>query len=82
MIFVLVFVGVAVGLSFIDDRVKSAWDAEHFIGANLLGIIPDLSSLKDEEKYSLVLENRQVPGTESFLSVYSASQDPFQIGFP
>ena len=39
---VLVFFGVAVGLSFVDDRIKSAWDVETFIGANLLGIIPDL----------------------------------------
>jgi capsular exopolysaccharide synthesis family protein len=82
MIFILVFVGVAVGLSFIDDRVKSAWDVEHFIGANLLGIIPDLSALKDEEKYSLVLENRQVPGTESFLSVYSAAKIHSKLDFP
>ncbi len=82
LIFVLVFVGVAVGLSFIDDRIKSAWDVEHFIGVNLLGIIPDLSSLKDEEKYSLVLENRQVPGTESFLSVYSAVKIHSKLDFP
>ncbi len=82
MIFVLVFVGVAVGLSFIDDRIKSAWDVEHFIGANLLGIVPDLSALKDEEKYSLVLNNRQVPGTESFLSVYSAVKITSKLDFP
>ncbi len=82
LIFILVFVGVAVGLSFIDDRIKSAWDVEHFIGVNLLGIIPDLSSLKDEEKYSLVLENRQVPGTESFLSVYSAAKIHSKLDFP
>lgn len=81
-VFLLVFVGIAVGLSFIDDRIKSAWDVEHFIGSNLLGIIPDLSALKDEEKYSLVLENRQVPGTESFLSVYSAAKINSKLDFP
>ena len=48
----LVFIGVAVGLSFIDDRIKSAWDVESFIGVNLLGIIPDLSALKDDDKHS------------------------------
>src|SRR5207249_2349236 len=42
---VLVFLGVAVGLSFIDDRIKSAWNVESFIGANLLGIIPDLAAM-------------------------------------
>lgn len=82
MIFLLVFVGVAVGLSFIDDRIKSAWDVEHFIGVNLLGIIPDLSSLKDEEKYSLVLDNHHAPGTESFLSVYSAAKIHSKLDFP
>lgn len=79
---VLVFVGVAVGLSFIDDRIKSAWDVEHYIGVNLLGIIPDLSSLKDEEKYTMVLNNRQAPGSESFLSVYSAVKIHSKLDFP
>lgn len=82
MLFFVVFIGVAVGLSFIDDRIKSAWDVEHFIGVNLLGIIPDLSSLTDEEKYSLVIQNRQTPGTESFLSVYSAAKIHSKLDFP
>jgi capsular exopolysaccharide synthesis family protein len=79
---VLVFIGVAVGLSFIDDRIKSAWDVEHFIGLNLLGIIPDLSALKDDDKYTLVLNNNQTPGVESFLSVYSAVKIHSKLDFP
>ena len=79
---ILVFLGVAVGLSFIDDRVKSAWDVESFIGANLLGIIPDLASLKDEEKYNLLIENKQAPGTEAFLSVYSSIKIHSKLDFP
>jgi succinoglycan biosynthesis transport protein ExoP len=79
---ILVFVGVAIGLSFVDDRIKSAWDVEHYIGVNLLGIIPDLSSMKDEEKYTMVLNNRQVPGSESFLSVYSAVKIHSKLDFP
>jgi len=78
----IVFVGVAVGLSFIDDRIKSAWDVEHFIGVNLLGIIPDLSAMKDDEKYTLVLNNNQAPGVESFLSVYSAVKIHSKLDFP
>jgi succinoglycan biosynthesis transport protein ExoP len=78
----IVFVGVAVGLSFIDDRIKSAWDVEHFIGVNLLGIIPDLSALKDDDKYTLVLNNNQAPGVESFLSVYSAVKIHSKLDFP
>lgn len=79
---VLVFLGVAIGLSFIDDRIKSAWDVESFIGANLLGIIPDLASMKDEEKYSLLVGNRQAPGVEAFLSVYSSVKIHSKLDFP
>lgn len=79
---VIVFIGVAVGLSFIDDRIKSAWDVESFIGANLLGIIPDLGSVKDGEKYSLLLENKQAPGVEAFLSVYSSIKIHSKLDFP
>lgn len=79
---VIVFIGVAIGLSFIDDRIKSAWDVESFIGANLLGIIPDLGSLKDDEKYTLVAGSKQVPGLEAFLSVYSSIKIHSKLDFP
>ena len=79
---VLVFFGVAIGLSFIDDRIKSAWDVESFIGANLLGIIPDLASTKDEDKYSLLLNDAQAPGVEAFLSVYSSVKIHSKLDFP
>jgi capsular exopolysaccharide synthesis family protein len=79
---VLVFFGVAVGLSFIDDRVKSAWDVESFIGANLLGIIPDLESMKDDEKYTLLVDNKQALGVEAFLSVYSSIKIHSKLDFP
>lgn len=81
-IFILVFLGVAFGLSFIDDRIKSAWDVESFIGANLLGIIPDLASIKDEEKYTMLLDNNQSPGVEAFLSVYSSIKIHSKLDFP
>lgn len=77
-----VFFGVAFGLSFIDDRIKSAWDVEHFIGSNLLGIIPDLSDLKDQEKYRLILDNQNERGSESFLSVYSSVKIHSKLDFP
>lgn len=78
----LVFIGVAIGLSFLDDRIKSAWDVESFIGASLLGIVPELSSMKDEEKYTLLLENKQAPGVEAFLSVYSSIKIHSKLDFP
>ncbi|HEY0945074.1 MAG TPA: polysaccharide biosynthesis tyrosine autokinase, partial [Opitutaceae bacterium] len=81
-LFVFVFVGVALALSVIDDRIKSAWDVESFIGTSLLGIIPDLSELKDADRHSLVLHNKQAPGTESFLSVYSSVKIHSKLDFP
>lgn len=78
----LVFAGVAIGLSFLDDRVKSAWDIEGFIGANLLGIIPELADVPDGEKHALVTSNKTSPGSEAFLSVYSAVKIQSKLDFP
>ncbi|MCU0792153.1 MAG: polysaccharide biosynthesis tyrosine autokinase [Opitutaceae bacterium] len=77
-----VFFGVAFGLSFIDDRIKSAWDVEHYIGSSLLGIIPDLSSLSDREKYRLALDQKSEHGSESFLGVYSSVKIHSKLDFP
>jgi succinoglycan biosynthesis transport protein ExoP len=82
MLGVIVFALVAIGLSFLDDRVKSAWDIEGFIGAHLLGIIPELGDVPDTEKHSLVNSNRTSPGSEAFLSVYSAAKIQSKLDFP
>jgi succinoglycan biosynthesis transport protein ExoP len=79
---VIVFLVVAVGLSFVDDRIKSAWDVESFIGADLLGIVPDLGSLKDSEKYSLLTKERQDLGAEAFLGIYSSIKIRSKLDFP
>lgn len=78
----VLFVGIALLLSYIDDRIKSSWDVEHFIGSTLLGIVPDLSQVRDEEKYQIVLNNKQTPGLESFLSIYSAVKIHSKLDFP
>jgi len=78
----LVFFGVAIGLNYIDDRIKSAWDVENFIGVNLLGIIPDLSDIKDDDKYTLLMNDSQAPGSEAFLSVYSSVKIHSKLDFP
>jgi succinoglycan biosynthesis transport protein ExoP len=79
---VIVFIGVALALSFIDDRVKSSWDVESFIGVNLLGIIPNLNTIKEEDRYTLVLDGSQAPGVEAFLSVYSSAKIHSKLDFP
>jgi succinoglycan biosynthesis transport protein ExoP len=78
----VVFAAVAIGLSFIDDRVKSAWDIEGFIGTTLLGIIPELGDVPDTEKHSLVNSNSASPGSEAFLSIYSAVKIQSKLDFP
>ena len=78
----LTFIGVSVGLTFIDDRIKSAWDIESFIGVNLLGIVPDLSSIKSDEKYTLLIDNKQTSGVEPFLNIYSSIKIHSKLDFP
>lgn len=77
-----VFFGVAFGLSMIDDRIKSAWDVESYIGVTLLGIIPDLVSVRDEDKYRLGIASKATPGVEAFLSVYSAVKISSKLDYP
>jgi capsular exopolysaccharide synthesis family protein len=79
---ILVFVGVAVGLSFIDDRIKSTWDVESFLGVNLLGIVPDLANVNSEEKYTLLADSEHVTGGEAFLGIYSAVKIHSKLDFP
>ncbi len=78
----VVFFVIAIGLSFIDDRIKSAWDVEGFIGAPLLGIIPELAEVPDTEKHTLVTTDKTSPGSEAFLSVYSAVKIQSKLDFP
>lgn len=78
----VVFFAVAFGLSLLDDRIKSSWDVESFIGTNLLGIIPDLQGVKDADKYRLIIDQKSDPGSESFLGVYSAVKIHSKLDFP
>ena len=84
---VLTFIGVAIGLSFIDDRIKSAWDIESFIGVDLLGIIPDLPGIKGTRTNTpsfLTEANGFQPSevVEPFLGVYSAIKIHSKLDFP
>jgi polysaccharide biosynthesis transport protein len=77
-----VFFGVAFGLSMVDDRIKSSWDVESFIGVPLLGIIPNLSQVADDDKHQLAIRNKATPGVEAFLSVYSAVKIQSKLDYP
>ncbi len=80
---IMTFFGIAIMLGFIDDRVKSAWDVESFIGVQLLGIIPQLSQLKEDEKVSLAtLSTGSESGNEAFLGLYSSVKIQSKLDFP
>jgi succinoglycan biosynthesis transport protein ExoP len=81
---VMVFLGIAITLGFVDDRVKSAWDVESFIGVQLLGIIPQLAALKDDEKINLSspLGSGSESGQEAFLGLYSSVKIQSKLDFP
>ena len=80
---IMTFLGVAIMLGFIDDRVKSAWDVESFIGVQLLGIIPQLPQLKEDEKVNLAtLSTGSESGNEAFLGLYSSVKIQSKLDFP
>jgi capsular exopolysaccharide synthesis family protein len=80
---VLVFLGIAIGLGFVDDRVKSAWDVESFIGVQLLGIIPQMGVIKDDEKIALAESaTGNETGNEAFLGLYSSVKIQSKLDFP
>ena len=80
---IIAFLGIAIGLGFIDDRVKSAWDVESFIGVHLLGIIPQLATIGDDEKIGLSeTTSGNESGNEAFLSLYSSVKIQSKLDFP
>jgi len=82
MMFCVVFFGTAFGLDFVDDRIKSAWDIENFLGTSLLGIVPDLASVKDEDKYTLLLKDTHPTAVESFMGIYGAAKTHSLVDYP
>ena len=74
MIFFVCFFAIPFCLEFIDNRVKSPFDIEVFIGKDLLGGIPKISDV-DENQRPLIVGNDLDDGlTESFRSMYSKIQ--------
>ena len=82
LLFFAILILLPVVLNFIDDRIKSSWDVEQFIGVHLLGIIPDLAEVRPEERPTLVNRRETTPAVESFLSLYSAVKLQSKLDFP
>ena len=82
IIFFAVFILVPILLEFVDNRVKSPWDVDVFIGKDLIGGIPQISQV-EETKRPLIVGNDLDDGlTESFRSMYSRIQMNSNADYP
>ena len=52
------------------------------LGVPLLGIIPNLSHVDDDDKHQLAIRSKATPGVEAFLSVYSAVKVQSKLDYP
>ena len=64
-------VGMAFLVAFLDDRIKSAFDIESYVGLPLIGILPRIAHLNANEKAQAVASNADRRITEAFRSIYS-----------
>ncbi len=69
-----VFFIIPFALEFIDNRVKSPWDIEVFIGRDLMGGIPKISQIEEQERPLIVGNDLDDGLTESFRSMFSKIQ--------
>ncbi len=82
ILFFAVFLAIPILLEFIDNRVKSPWDVDVFIGKDLIGGIPQISQV-EETKRPLIVGNDLDDGlTESFRSMYSRIQMNSNADYP
>jgi len=65
-------VGMAFLVAFLDDRIKSAFDIESYVGLPLIGILPRIAHLNANEKAQAVTSNADRRITEAFRSIYSS----------
>jgi succinoglycan biosynthesis transport protein ExoP len=82
VIFSVLFILIPICLEFIDNRVKSPWDVEVFIGSDLIGGIPKISDVEERERPLIVGNDLDDGLTESFRSMYSRIQMNSQTDYP
>ena len=82
IIFGVLFVLIPFGFEFIDNRIKSPWDIEVFLGQDLLAGIPKISEVKESDR-PLIVGNELDDGlTEAFRSMYSRIQMHSKTDYP
>ncbi len=66
---VAAFIGVPLLLHLFDERIKSATDVEKVLGKELLGGIPRLGDVRDEDRAQIVRDNVDPANVEAFMSI-------------
>lgn len=73
-VFFLALLFVPIGLEFLDNRVKSPWDIEVFIGRDILAGIPRISLVSETNRPLIVAQDLDESLVESFRGLYSRIQ--------
>jgi len=73
-IFFMAFLFVPIGMEFLDNRVKSPWDIEVFIGRDMLAGIPRISMVNETNRPLIVAQDLDENLVESFRGLYSRIQ--------
>ena len=74
MLGVAIFLIIPFLLEFVDNRVKSPWDVEVFIGRDLIAGIPKISEVEETQRPLIVGNDLDDGLTESFRSMFSRIQ--------
>jgi capsular exopolysaccharide synthesis family protein len=77
-----VFVFVEGLLLLLNDRVRSPWDVETFLGADLLGSVPNMSDADARRHHRLLLDAPNGREAEPLLAIYSSARARSQIDSP
>ena len=81
-IFIGLFFAIPICLEFVDNRVKSPFDVEVFIGKDLIGGIPKISEVEELQRPLIVGNDLDDGLTESFRSMYSRIQMNSHTDYP
>ena len=74
LIFVGIFLVIPIALEVIDNRIKSPWDIETFVGEDLLTGIQKISEIDEMRRPKIVGDDLDDSLTESFRSMYGKIQ--------
>ena len=74
LIFVGIFLLIPIALEMIDNRIKSPWDIETFVGEDLLTGIQKISEIDELRRPKIVGDDLDDSLTESFRSMYGKIQ--------